>query len=91
MLSIRPRILILDEPTHGIDVGAKNEFYRIINELADSGISIILISSELPELISLSHRMMVMYEGHIQGSLEFADFDQERIMNLASGVSREAV
>jgi len=91
MLSIRPRILILDEPTHGIDVGAKSEFYRIINELADSGISIILVSSELPELISLSHRMMVMYEGHIQGSLEFEDFDQEKIMNLASGVTREAV
>lgn len=86
MLSIRPRILILDEPTHGIDVGAKSEFYRIINELADQGISIILISSELPELISLSHRMMVMYEGRIQGSLEFEDFDQETIMNLASGL-----
>ncbi|NLF26976.1 MAG: sugar ABC transporter ATP-binding protein [Clostridiales bacterium] len=86
MLSIRPRILILDEPTHGIDVGAKAEFYRIINELAEQGISIILISSELPELISLSHRMVVMYEGRIQGFLEFEDFDQERIMNLASGM-----
>jgi ribose transport system ATP-binding protein/inositol transport system ATP-binding protein len=89
MLSISPRILILDEPTHGIDVGAKVEFYNIINELAAKGISIILISSELPELISLSHRILVMYEGNIQGALEFKDFDQEVIMNMASGVSIE--
>ncbi len=87
MLSIHPRILILDEPTHGIDVGAKSEFYQIINKLADQGISIILISSELPELISLSHRVVVMYEGHIQGKLEFEDLDQEKIMNLASGLT----
>ena len=87
MLSIKPRILILDEPTHGIDVGAKSEFYKIINELADQGISIILISSELPELISLSHRIMVMYEGRIMGELEFEDFTQEKIMNLASGIA----
>ncbi|MDD3212588.1 MAG: sugar ABC transporter ATP-binding protein [Eubacteriales bacterium] len=90
MLSIRPRILILDEPTHGIDVGAKAEFYSIINQLAAEGISIILISSELPELISLSHRIVVMYEGRIQGSLEFSDFDQENIMNLASGVTKQS-
>ena len=86
MLSIKPQILILDEPTHGIDVGAKSEFYKVINQLADEGISIILISSELPELISLSHRIIVMYEGRIQGSLEFEDFTQEQIMNLASGI-----
>ena len=86
MLSIKPQILILDEPTHGIDVGAKSEFYKVINQLADEGISIILISSELPELISLSHRIIVMYEGRIQGSLEFENFTQEQIMNLASGI-----
>ena len=90
MLSIRPKILILDEPTHGIDVGAKSEFYKIINELADEGISIILISSELPELLRLSHRIVVMYEGKIQGTIEYADFTQERIMNLASGLKADA-
>lgn len=86
MLSIRPRILILDEPTHGIDVGAKDEIYAIINDLAASGISILLVSSDLPELISLSHRMLIMYEGGINGALEFVDFDQETIMSIASGV-----
>lgn len=86
MLSISPRILILDEPTHGIDVGAKAEIYNMINQLVEQGISIILISSELPELISLSHRILVMHEGMIQGGLEFEDFDQEKIMNLASGM-----
>lgn len=85
MLSIRPRILILDEPTHGIDVGAKAEIYSIINQLAESGISIILISSELPELISLSHRILIMYEGCINGALEFSEFDQEQIITIASG------
>ena len=69
-------------------MGAKAEFYAIINRLADEGISIILISSELPELISLSHRILVMYEGRIQGGLEFEDFDQEVIMNLASGMKK---
>ncbi len=85
MLSTRPRILILDEPTHGIDVGAKDEIYTIINELAASGISIILISSELPELILLSHRILIMCEGGINGELEFSDFDQEKIITIASG------
>lgn len=85
MLSIKPRILILDEPTHGIDVGAKEEIYSIINQLADSGISIILISSELPELISLSHRVLIMNQGGINGELEFDAFDQERIISIASG------
>ncbi|MGE5495965.1 MAG: sugar ABC transporter ATP-binding protein [Burkholderiales bacterium] len=85
MLSTKPRILILDEPTHGIDVGAKEEIYSIINKLSESGISIILVSSELPELISLSHRMVIMYEGGIKGILEFSDYDQEKIITIASG------
>ncbi len=87
MLSIRPRILILDEPTHGIDVGAKDEIYSIINNLAEEGVSILLISSELPELISLSHRIIVMYEGKINGRLEFEEFSQVKILNYASNVN----
>lgn len=90
MLSIAPRILILDEPTKGIDVGAKAEIYQIINQLSEKGISIILISSQLPELISLSHRILVMHEGEIVGGLEYEDFDQESIMNLASGIVETA-
>lgn len=85
MLSIAPKILILDEPTQGIDVGAKEEIYKIINNLAARGISILLVSSELPELISLSHRILIMHEGVINGALEFADFSQEKIMAIASG------
>ena len=85
ILSIKPEVLILDEPTHGIDVGAKQEIYEIINKLAEEGISILLISSELPELITLSHRMIVMFEGRIKGQLEFEEFNQETILNFASG------
>lgn len=85
ILSIKPQVLILDEPTHGIDVGAKQEIYDIINQLADEGISILLISSELPELITLSHRIIVMHEGHISGRLEFSEFAQESILSYASG------
>lgn len=87
MLSIKPQILILDEPTHGIDVGAKDEIYSIINELANEGVSILLVSSELPELIALSHRIIVMHEGKIKGKLEFEEFGQEKILNYASNVN----
>lgn len=85
ILSIKPDVLILDEPTHGIDVGAKQEIYDMINKLAEEGISILLVSSELPELITLSHRMIVMFEGRIRGELEFEEFNQETILNYASG------
>ena len=65
--------------------GPKQEIYEIINKLAEEGISILLISSELPELITLSHRMIVMFEGRIKGQLEFEEFNQETILNFASG------
>lgn len=89
LLSIKPKILILDEPTHGIDVGAKEEIYSLINQMSDEGISIILVSSELPELITLSHRMIVMCEGKIRGELEYSEFNQELILNYASGTDSE--
>ena len=85
VMAMHPKVLILDEPTQGIDVGAKQEIYEIINKLAEEGISILLISSELPELITLSHRMIVMFEGRIKGQLEFEEFNQETILNFASG------
>lgn len=85
-LQTKPEILILDEPTHGIDVGAKAEIYRIIRELSESGISIILISSELPELLLLSDRIAIMQNGRLNGIIEPEDaFTQENVMMYATG------
>ena len=83
-LLAQPKILILDEPTRGIDVGAKSEIYRLISELANRGVAIILVSSELPEILGMSDRVMVMHGGHITGILDKQDASQERIMALAS-------
>lgn len=83
--AIGPEILILDEPTKGVDVGAKREIYDLIKELTNKGVSIILISSDLPELISLSNRIYVIHEGKIQGELLKKDASQEKIMTLATG------
>lgn len=77
-------ILIFDEPTRGIDVGAKSEIYKLLNELARQGKSIIMISSELPEILRMSHRIIVMCEGRITGELSAADATQEAIMTLAT-------
>ena len=79
-----PDILILDEPTRGIDVGAKFEIYKIIIELAEQGKSIIMISSEMPELIGMSDRIMVMCEGRITGTVDPKEATQEEIMALAT-------
>ena len=88
-LTADTEILIFDEPTRGIDVGAKSEIYRLLNELARQGKAIIMISSELPEILRMSHRVLVMCEGRITGELSAADVTQERIMALAT--QREAV
>ena len=80
-----PRVLILDEPTRGIDVGARSELYRLINDLADQGVAILLASSDMPELINLSHRVLVMRGGGIMGGLGKHELDQERILRLAMG------
>ena len=77
-------ILIFDEPTRGIDVGAKSEIYRLLNDLAKQGKSIIMISSELPEILRMSHRILVMCEGRITGQLTSAEATQEKIMTLAT-------
>ena len=77
-------ILIFDEPTRGIDVGAKSEIYRLLNDLAQQGKAIIMISSELPEILRMSHRIVVMCEGRITGELSAAEATQERIMTLAT-------
>ncbi|MPN10319.1 Galactose/methyl galactoside import ATP-binding protein MglA [bioreactor metagenome] len=74
----------MDEPTRGIDVGAKYEIYTIIADLAKQGKSIIMISSEMPELLGMSDRVMVMCEGRVTGILEGAEATQENVMNLAT-------
>jgi ribose transport system ATP-binding protein len=83
-LATMPKILILDEPTRGVDVGAKSEIYAIINELTKQGVSIIMISSELPEVINMSDRIYVMAEGRTKACLDRKDVTQERIMQLAA-------
>ena len=77
-------LLILDEPTRGVDVGAKAEIYRLMRELADSGIAILMISSELTEVIGMADRVLVMREGRMTGELVGAAIDEERIMHLAT-------
>ncbi|WP_440896467.1 xylose ABC transporter ATP-binding protein [Amphibacillus sp. Q70] len=79
-----PKVLILDEPTRGIDVGAKTEIYKIINELAQQGVGIIVISSELPEVLGMSDRIIVMSEGNITGELTRKEATQEKIMKYAT-------
>jgi ribose transport system ATP-binding protein len=77
-------ILIFDEPTRGIDVGAKEEIYALLNDLAAQGKSIIMISSELPEVLRMSHRVVVMTEGRVSGVLSHGEATQESVMHLAT-------
>ncbi|MEI7847919.1 MAG: ATP-binding cassette domain-containing protein, partial [Chloroflexota bacterium] len=83
-LTANTEILIFDEPTRGIDVGAKSEIYKLLNDLAQQGKSIIMISSELPEILRMSHRIIVMCEGRITGELDGANATQEKIMKFAT-------
>jgi len=84
-LWIRPKVLILDEPTRGVDVGAKKEIYMIMNELAQQGVAIIMISSELPEIIGLSSRVGIMNEGKMMTILDREELTEEKIMHYATG------
>jgi len=84
-LATKAKVLILDEPTRGIDVGAKMEIYQLMRELSADGMAIIMISSEMDELLGMSDRIIVMSEGRMAGELSKEEFDQERILNMASG------
>lgn len=84
-LQMNPKLLILNEPTRGIDIGAKTEIYKIIRDLTEEGISILLISSEMPELLSMSHRIIVMHKGKISGELDADEATQEKTFTLATG------
>ena len=81
-LATHPKVLILDEPTRGIDVGAKREIHQLMSKLADQGVGIIMISSEMPEVLGMSDRIIVMHEGHVCGELSRSEATQERIMSL---------
>jgi rhamnose transport system ATP-binding protein len=86
-LAARPRILILDEPTRGVDIGAKVEVHRIISELAASGLGIVLISSDLPEVLAMSDRIVVLHEGRVSATIARADATEEGVMFAATGQS----
>lgn len=83
-LATKPDLVIFDEPTRGIDVGAKSEIYTLVNELVTSGKAILMISSEMEEVMGMSDRIIVLHEGKVTGELERKDFSQEKIMNFAS-------
>lgn len=88
-LLTEPKVLILDEPTRGIDVGAKYEIYSIIHQLVDQGVVVIVISSELEEVLGLSDRVLVFAEGKLSGELDINEADQVSIMKMATGVETD--
>ncbi|MCI7061738.1 MAG: sugar ABC transporter ATP-binding protein [Lachnospiraceae bacterium] len=84
-IATNPKILILDEPTRGVDIGAKKEIYNVINQMAALGVAVVMVSSELPEVLGMSDRIMVVREGEVRGVLDGKAADQEKIMTLATG------
>lgn len=89
-LARNPKVLILDEPTRGVDVGAKAEIYTILKGLAKNGVALLVVSSEMPELITLADRIIVLAEHHVRGTLERSQFSEENILNLAYGQHDQA-
>tara|TARA_R110000850_G_scaffold16044_10_gene50063 strand:- start:833 stop:2332 length:1500 start_codon:yes stop_codon:yes gene_type:complete len=87
-LAMKPRILLLDEPTRGIDIGAKREIYALMEELAEQGVAILFVSSEMEEILGMSDRVLVMHEGQLAGELSRDNLSEEAIMNLATGRSQ---
>ncbi len=84
-LALSPKLLLLDEPTRGIDVGAKQEIYRLMEELAESGVAILFVSSEMSEILGMSDRALVMHQGRIMGELARDRLTEEEVMQLATG------
>ena len=83
---MNPKIIILDEPTRGIDVGAKSEIYRHLRKLANSGVGVIIVSSDLQEVMSLCDRVCIMYEGNLCGEVTGSDINEQKILQIASGL-----
>jgi len=90
MLLPGPKVLILDEPTHGVDVGAKYEIYKLIFELAKQGVAILMISSEMPEVLGISDRVLVMGEGKLRGNFPNVALTQETVLAAALGAEQTA-
>ena len=88
-LALRPRVLLLDEPTRGVDIGAKAEIYRLIREIAASGVAVLMISSELPEVLGMSDRILVLREGRVAGVLAGRGTDERTVMALATGIEEQ--
>jgi ribose transport system ATP-binding protein len=86
-LALEPKILLVDEPTRGVDIGAKAEVHHLLSQLAQRGVAILMISSELPEILGMSDRVLVMRRGMIAGELSRAEATQEKIMALATGLA----
>ncbi|WP_423790762.1 ATP-binding cassette domain-containing protein [Microvirga solisilvae] len=89
MMLLDPRIIIIDEPTRGVDIGTKEQIYRFIAGLAENGLSVVVISSEMQELIGLCHRVVVMRNGRVAGEVRQADLSEDSIVYLATGVHEE--
>ncbi|MGN1369896.1 MAG: sugar ABC transporter ATP-binding protein, partial [Aristaeellaceae bacterium] len=90
-LAADPDVIIFDEPTKGIDVGAKQEIYNLINDLCAQGKAIIMVSSDMEEILGMSDRIIVLYEGMLSGELKREEFSQENVLHLASGLEKEAM
>ena len=84
-LAMNPRVIIFDEPTRGIDIGAKSEIYRLMRTLADAGVAVLMISSDMEEVIGVSDRVAVMHQGRISGILARSQCHEENILQLAVG------
>ena len=88
--AIEPELLIVDEPTKGVDVGAKQDVYEFLRRLAGRGVGIIVISSDLPEVLGISDRILVMRQGRLVGEVPGSEATEERVMELATGVAARA-
>ena len=87
---MQPKLLMLDEPTRGIDIGAKREIYKLMEKLAEEGMAILFVSSEMEEILGMADRAYVMHEGRIAGELSRDELSEESVMNLATGASKAA-
>ena len=88
-LATRPKVLLLDEPTRGVDIGAKQEIYRLMEELAASGVAVLFVSSDLEEILGMSDRTLVLHEGRLSGELLRSELSEEAVMQLATGAERK--